>query len=91
MLRAHRNVLGPYLDYPTLWHRLVGIDNQVLNDLTHLSLIGVNCPEIRGRREPAPHIGAPQDEGGRVPDQLDNGSGLLDRRSAPGKGEKLSG
>src|SRR5436309_1767791 len=47
-------------------HRLLRVDDQIIDDLAHLSLIHVHRGKIRRKREFASYIASPKNELGRL-------------------------
>ncbi len=72
-------------------HGLVGVDDEVADDLADLAGIDFRGPEFFAEGEFAPALRAAEGEADGVLDEFGDGGGLLNRRAAAGEGEELLG
>ena len=89
--RLQGQVPGPDPDGAARGHGLDRVEHQIVDHLTDLPLVDLGGPQVLGNPVLALDGRSPQHKGRRIPDQLGQGGGFLDRRSAPGKGQQLLG
>ena len=91
MALVDRLVGHAHPDHAPRAHRLDRVDDEVLDDLPDLPLVGVGGPQVHGEVEIHPHVGAMDREfGGLANDvgQVDRGK---ERLAALGEGQELLG
>ena len=76
---------------PTIWHRLVGIDDEILSDLADLSTVDLSCPEIVVDVKFARHIRTTRRKCRRVSQQVHHRCSLLHGGATFGKCQELMG
>jgi len=79
---AHTNT-----DFTTVWHCLVGVNDEVVNDLADLPLIGIDWPEAVVFFDATFHLGSTENKLRAFFDHLGNGGHLKRRGATLRKGE----
>ena len=71
------------------WHRLIGINDKIGNDLTDLTGVDFCLPQVGTEAKFAPAMRTSQRETNRVLNETANGRHLFDGRTAASEGEQL--
>ena len=90
-VRVVNEIVAAHAQRAAVGHGLIGVHDEIRDDLAYLAGINFRRPQIGAEEEFASAVRAAQGKADRILNEFSNGRGLLYRSAAAGEGEKLLG